>query len=173
MWVLPGEHRGGTPADGRCYAWKAAGRGLQVDKAEPFDPARGIRHAGQAKEVRRAIDVADLLIRHRAEKADVAVDRRDEALQLLHIIILAIRPDHQPRDLPAQFSGEGGQRGKGDGMPLAACNPGNGDDDNSVGRDSIRGPRCGASVAMAEPEIRHAQPYGMNTLGVDAKPLAK
>src|SRR5260370_33021858 len=111
MWVLPGEHRGGTPADGRCYAWKAAGRGLQVDKAEPFDPARGIRHAGQAKEVRRAIDVPDLLILHRAEKPDVEVDRRDDALQWLHIIILSIRPDHQTRGFPAHFAGAGEQHG--------------------------------------------------------------
>src|SRR5882757_6397309 len=58
-------------------------------------------------------------------------------------------------------------------MSLAPCDAGNRDDDNSVGRDSIRGPRRRAAVALTEPEIRHAQPYGMNTLGVDGKPLAK
>src|ERR1700682_6721396 len=54
-----GEDRVGNAADGSRHAWKAAGCSLQVDKSEPVDPAGAIRHAGQAKEVGRTIDVAN------------------------------------------------------------------------------------------------------------------
>src|SRR5260370_21767253 len=100
-----GEDGVGTAADGSRHARKTPGCSLQVDKSEPFDPTGGIRHAGQAKEVGRTINVANLFVRHRAEKADVAVDRRDEAFQLLHIVTLAPRTDHQPRSSsPYTFS---------------------------------------------------------------------
>src|SRR5712671_5186964 len=59
-----GEDRVGNAADGSRHTWKAAGCSLEVDKPEPFDPAGGVRHAGQTKEVGRTIDVADLPVRH-------------------------------------------------------------------------------------------------------------
>src|SRR5258708_36166772 len=96
----------GNATDGRGYARKAAGRGLQVDESEPFHPSGGIRYAGQTKEVGRAIDVANILVGYRAEKADVAVRRRDEASQLPHMVVLAIWTDDQPCDPLADFLGK-------------------------------------------------------------------
>src|ERR1700738_2051596 len=58
-------------------------------------------------------------------------------------------------------------------MPLAPRDPGNRNDDKPVGCDFIRSPSCGASDALAEPEIRHAEAYGMNTWRVDGEPLAE
>ena len=56
-----GEHRIGHAADRGGDAGQAAGRGLEIDQAKSFDPAGCIRQAGQAKEIGRAVDVADLL----------------------------------------------------------------------------------------------------------------
>ena len=93
-------------ADRGGDAWQAAGRGFEIDEAKSLDPAGGFRQAGEAEQVRRAVDVADNFVWQRAEQADIDIDRIDLAPQRRDMVGFAIRTDHQPGDALAQIIGK-------------------------------------------------------------------